>query len=117
LQQLESVVSDLTHSVKRLDEHRNDKNTAHNPQELLIQWLDSLSFPAPLNARINTLRQKIDATHNLTDMEAPLRELSELVNTALQHENRDSQHALQNNNEQQKQNGGFFSRLFGGGFS
>ncbi len=114
LQQLESVVSDLTHSVKRLDEHRNDKNTAHNPQELLIQWLDSLSFPAPLNARINTLRQKIDATHNLTDMEAPLRELSELVNTALQHENRDSQHALQNNNEQQKQNGGFFSRLFGG---
>jgi len=114
LQQLESVVSDLTHSVKRLDEHRNDKNTAHNPQELLTQWLDSLSFPAPLNARINTLRQKIDATHNLTDMEAPLRELSELFNTALQHENGVSQHALQNNNEQQKQNGGFFSRLFGG---
>ncbi|MCF6336431.1 MAG: diguanylate cyclase [Gammaproteobacteria bacterium] len=111
LQQLEKVVSDLTQSVKRLDEHRGDKNTAHSPQELLTHWLDSLSFPAPLNARIKVLRQKIGVMHNLADMEVPLRELSELVNEALQHENAVSQHVTQNNKEQQ--GGGFFSRLFG----
>ncbi len=113
LQQLESVVSDLTQSVKRLDEHRGDKNAAHSQQELLTHWLDSLSFPAPLNARVKVLRQKIDATHNLDNMEAPLRELSELVNEVLQHENAVSQHVTQNNKRQEKPSSGFFSRLFG----
>ncbi len=112
LQQLENVVSDLTQSVKQLDEQRGDKNIAHSPQALLTHWLDSLSFPAPFNARINVLRQKIDATHNLADIEAPLRELSELFNEALQHDSAVSQHVSQNNKEQQS--GGFFSRLFGG---
>jgi len=112
LQHLESVVKDLARSVTRLDEHRSDKNTTHSPQELLIHWLDSLSFPDPLNARIKILRQKIDATRNLAEMEAPLRELSELVNEALLHENVTTQHALQNNKQQGKQSGGFFSRLF-----
>jgi len=112
LQQLENVVSDLTQSVKRLDEQRGDKNIAHSPQVLLTHWLDSLSFPAPFNARINVLRQKIDVTHNLADIEAPLRELSELLNEALKHDSVVSQHVTQNNKEQQS--GGFFSRLFGG---
>jgi len=104
---LENVVSDLTQSVKRLDDQRNDKSSAHSPQELLTHWLDSLSFPSPLSARIKTLRQKIDATSNLNEMEAPLRELAELVNEALQHED----HPTQNS----EPSGGFFSRLFGGG--
>jgi len=114
LQHLENVVNDLTRSVKQLDEHRSDKNTTHSPQELLIHWLDSLSFAESFNVRIKTLRQKIEGTHSLTEMEAPLRELSELVNEALQHKNVASQNSPQNGTQQEKQGGGFFSRLFGG---
>jgi len=106
LNHLESVVADLTHSVKQLDDQRNDKSAAHSPQKLLTHWLDSLSFPGPLTARIKALRQKIDSTSSLNEMEAPLRELAELVNEALQHED----HPIQS----REQGGGFFSRLFGG---
>ncbi len=115
-QRLESVVNDLTQSVKRLDEHRNDKSAAHSTQELLTRWLDSLSFPASFSARIKILRQKIEMTQNLTEMETPLRELSGLVNEALQHENTVTQPSAQNNSQQEKRErgGGFFSRLFGG---
>ncbi len=107
LQQLENVIGELTQSVKRLDEHRSDKNAAQSPQKLLTHWLDSLSFPDSLNARTKTLRQKIEATHNLTEMEASLRDLSELVNEALQHPSQD-------NTQREKQSSSFFSRLFGG---
>lgn len=107
LNHLESVVGDLTQSVKRLDNQRNDKNAAQSPQELLTHWLDSLSFPKSLAARIKSLRKQIVETQNLTEMESPLRELAELVNEALQHERGQTQNG--------EQGGGFFSRLFGGG--
>lgn len=106
LNHLESVVGDLTQSVKHLDDQRNDKNAAHSPQELLTHWLDSLSFPRELKTRIQSLRKQIDSTNNLTEMETPLRELAELVNEALQHEAYQTQPSAQG--------GGFFSRLFGG---
>lgn len=105
LNHLESVVDDLTESVKHLDDQRNDRSAAHSPQELLTHWLDSLSFPRELKARIKTLRQKIDSTNNYTEMEAPLRELAQLVNEALQHEDHQTQSSG---------HGGFFSRLFSG---
>ncbi len=101
IKHLENVVNDLTQSVKRLDDQRSEKNVANSPQELLSHWLDSLVFPSSLKASIKNLRQQIDNTHNLSEMEAPLRKLAELVNEALQHEG--SSHS----------SGGFFSRLFG----
>jgi diguanylate cyclase len=105
---LTGVVGNLTKSVQHLDEQRSDKSPTQSPQELLGDWLDSLSFPEPLSDRIKTLRKQIDATHNLDEMEAPLRELAALVNEALQQE----QHQVV---PAQKQNaGGFFSRLFSG---
>ncbi len=107
LNHLEGVVGDLTQSVKHLDDQRNDKNATHSPQELLTHWLDSLSFPGALNARIKALRKQIDSTSNLAEMEAPLRELAALVNEALQHEEHQTQSS--------EQSSGFFSRLFGGG--
>jgi diguanylate cyclase len=105
LNRLGSVVENLTKSVKRLDEQRSDQTQTQSPQELLNQWLDNLSFPGPLDARIKTPRKQIDATHKLSEMEAPLRELATLVNEALQQE----QHQAPAQNS-----GGFFSRLFGG---
>jgi diguanylate cyclase len=102
LQRLETVVEDLSHSVKRLDQQRQGQARADNPQQLLSQWLDNLSFPSPFGARLKKLRQQIDATHNLAEMETPLRELAQLVNEALQHE------------ATAGAGGGFFSRLFGG---
>jgi diguanylate cyclase len=104
LPRLETVIEDLSHSVKRLDEQRHGQIRADNPQQLLKQWLDSLSFPSPFSSRLKKLRQQIDATHNLTEMETPLRELAQLVNEALQHEDKAGAGAR----------GGFFSRLFGG---
>lgn len=112
LNHLESVVNDLTQSVKHLDDKRSDKNTAQTPQELLTHWLDTLSLPKALNARCKTLRQQIDATDELTEMEAPLRELAELVNEALQHE--DNAPQKQADKTEQNSGGGFFSRMFGG---
>ena len=108
---LENVVNDLTQSVKRLDDKRSDKNAAHTPQELLTHWLDSLSFPSPLKTRIKTLRQQIDNTKNLTEMEDPLRELAELVNEALQHESSTQQNVTEKT--EHTSGSGFFSRLFG----
>lgn len=111
---LENVINDLTQSVARLDEKRNDKSNNHSPQELLTHWLDSLSFPGPLKARIKNLRKQIDATQDLTDMEAPLRELATLVNEALLHESSAAQDTTQvAKHDNKPSGGGFFSRLFG----
>ena len=107
LNHLEEVVADLTQSVTRLDDQRNDKSLAHTPQELLTQWLDSLSVPSALKSRIKELRKQINNTQSLTEMEAPLREVAELVNEALQQERQQTASGEQSS-------GGFFSRLFGG---
>jgi diguanylate cyclase len=114
LGQLENVINDLKQSVALLDEKRSDKSSNYSPQELLTHWLDSLSFPSPLKARIKNLRKQIDATQDLTDMEAPLRELATLVNEALLHEGGNPPHAIQVVKPDNKAGGGgFFSRLFG----
>ncbi|MDT8384511.1 MAG: diguanylate cyclase [Gammaproteobacteria bacterium] len=109
---LEQAVNALTQSVTRLDETRNDNHTAHSPQQLLGHWLDSLSFPGPLKTRSKELRRQIDATHSLTEMEDPLRELAKLVNEALQHE--DPSAPASGPAQPTSSSGGFFSRLFGG---
>jgi diguanylate cyclase len=101
----EEVVNELTRSVTHLDDMRNDKGIAQSPQELLTQWLDSLSVPVSLKSRFKTLRKQINNTQSLTEMEAPLREVAELVNQALEHE---SQQAGGSGH-----GGGFFSRMFG----
>lgn len=106
LNHLENIVHDLTQSVTRLDEKRSDKNVASTPQELLTHWLDSLSFPDALKTRIKKLRKEIDSTDSLTEMEDPLRELAELVNEALLHEDHVGEQPTNSG-------GGFFSRLFG----
>jgi len=111
LNHLENVVNDLTQSVKQLDDKRSDKTTSHTAQDLLTHWLDSLSFPNALKKRIKTLRQQIDDTKNLTEMEDPLRELAGLVNEALQHEDSVTSSKTETS---QKSGGGFFSRLLGG---
>lgn len=113
LNHLENVINELTQSVTHLDEKRSDKKAVHSPQDLLTHWLDSLSLPGPLRARCKKLRKQIDNTHNLTEMEDPLRELAALVNEALQHEN----HASQANKKTDEHGGGFFSRLFSGNSS
>jgi diguanylate cyclase len=99
-QRLEAVVDGLTQSVKRLDQQRQQQQASDGPQQLLGHWLDSLSLPSPFNSQLKKLRKQIDGTHNLAEMEAPLRELAHLLNQALQEETR--------------QGGGFFRRLFGG---
>lgn len=112
LNHFENVINDLTQSVKQLDDTRHNKSATNTPQELLTHWLDSLSFPAQLKKHIKILRQQIDDTQNLTEMEGPLRELAILVNQALQHESG----TIQSNTEKTELTGGggFFSRLFGG---
>lgn len=108
---LENVINDLTQSVKHLDDQRSDKTASQGPQQLLTHWLDSLSFPSPLTSRIKALRQQINNTHDIDDMEAPLRELAELVNEALQHESNPTPNKASTDSR-----GGisFFGRLFGG---
>ncbi|HEC20119.1 MAG TPA: GGDEF domain-containing protein [Gammaproteobacteria bacterium] len=105
LNQLEGVVNDLSQSVKRLDEARSEGAAVHSPQELLGHWLDSLSFPKSLNARIHALRKQIANTRSLEEMEAPLRELAQLINETLQHVDQKAPSGATG--------GGFFRRLFG----
>jgi len=106
LDQLETVVENLSLSVTRLDEQRSGKSASHSPQDLLTHWLDTLSLPREFKGRLKNLRQEINATADLAQIEAPLRKLAEIINNALQHEDADTTEAS---------SGGLFSRLFGGG--
>ena len=106
LDRLETVIENLSLSVTHLDEKRSGKSSSHSPQDLLTHWLDSLSLPREFKGRVKNLRREINATADLTQIEAPLRELAEIINNALHHEAGDNAEASR---------GGLFSRLFGGG--
>ena len=105
LSRLETVIDDLSLSVTRLDDQRSGKSSSHSPQDMLTHWLDTLSLPQEFKNRIKSLRQKINTTTDLTQIEAPLRELAEIINNALQHEAASGSEAG---------GGGLFSRFFGG---
>jgi diguanylate cyclase len=107
--QLAEVIDDLSRSVTRLDELRSGKAKTNTPQELLIHWLDSLSVPSDLKARIKQLRRRFAETSEVAEMEAPLRELAELMNTCLQQEGKGAASPAGS--------GSFLQRLFGGGES
>ncbi len=83
--QLEQVIEGVADAVVRLDEQRSQQ-AAGNPQELLIHWLDSLSLPRELRSRAKTLRHSFAEADDIRQMEQPLHELAELVNSALQPE-------------------------------
>jgi len=94
--QLERVIEGVADAVVRLDEQRGQQ-AASNPQELLVHWLDSLSLPRELHPRAKALRHRLAEATDLGQLEAPLRELAELLNEALQPE----------------AGGGLMKRLFG----
>lgn len=81
--QLERNFGKISDIVVRLDEARSNVSEV-DPQELLIDWLDSLSLPREFRSRVKALRREIVQTEGLVDMEQPLRKLAELVNDALQ---------------------------------
>lgn len=106
LDRLDTVVENLSLSVTRLDEQRSGKSSSHSPQDLLTHWLDTLSLPKEFKSRVKNLRREINATADLTQIEAPLRELAEIINNALHHEAGNNTGASR---------GGLFSRLFRAG--
>ncbi len=82
---LERVIEGVADAVVRLDEQRSQQ-TAGNPQDLLVHWLDSLSLPRELRSRAKTLRHRFAEADDIGQMEQLLHELAELVNSALQPE-------------------------------
>ena len=80
---LEQAIEGIADAVVRLDEQRSQQ-TASNPQALLAHWLDGLSLPRELRSRARALRRRLAEAGDLEQMEAPLRELAELLNEALQ---------------------------------
>ena len=97
VQQLEKIIEGISDAVVRLDEERSAEQAAGSPQELLADWLDSLSLPRELRSRAKRLRRSIEQAGDIAQMEAPLHELAELINRALQSE----------------EGGGLMKRLFG----
>lgn len=83
--QLERVIEGVADAVVRLDEQRSQQ-VASNPQALLVHWLDSLSLPRELRSRAKTLRHHFAEADDIRQMEQPLYELAELVNSALKPE-------------------------------
>ncbi len=82
---LERVIEGVADAVVQLDEQRG-RQTAGDPQMLLIHWLDSLCLPRALRSRVKSLRHRFAAADDIRQMEQPLHELAELVNSALQAE-------------------------------
>jgi diguanylate cyclase len=96
--QFENLIETLSHTVKRLDDERNQRRKAATPQQLLSEWLESIDFPREVRKQVKGLRRDIEATSEITALETPLRALSALLNQALHEEG----------------GGGFFKRLLGG---
>ncbi len=82
-ERLEQAIEGVADAVVRLDEQRSRQRT-DSPQELLAHWLDSLSLPRPLRSQARALRRRLAEADDPGQMAAPLRELAELLNTALQ---------------------------------
>jgi len=99
VQQLEKIIEGVSDAVVRLDEERSGQAGERSPQELLGEWLDSLTLPRALRSRARRLRRGIEQAGDISQLEAPLRELAELINGALQ---------------TQGDGGGLMKRLFGG---
>ena len=95
---LEQIIEAIADAVVRLDERRSQQS-ATSPQALLAHWLDSLSLPRELRSRARALRRRLAEAGGLGQMEGPLHELAELLNTALQ---------------PPAGGGGLMKRLFGG---
>ena len=82
---LERVIEGVADAVVQLDEQRSQQ-TAGDPQTLFVHWLDSLCLPRTLRSRVKSLRHSFMAADDIRQMEQPLHELAELVNSALQPE-------------------------------
>lgn len=82
--QLETIVDALSVSISRLDGLRTQESEVLRPQDLLSQWMDSLSLPSHLTDPLKQLRNSIQQTTNINALEAPLDELAQLLNACLQ---------------------------------
>lgn len=82
--QLESIVEALTMSVSRLDDLRGKENESLSPQDLLTQWMDSLSLPGHLKKPLKRLRKSIQQSGDINALKTPLEELAHLLNSTLQ---------------------------------
>jgi diguanylate cyclase len=83
---LESLIEELSQTVMRLDDARQQGRRAASPQQLLSQWLDSIQFPREARKQVRSLRRNFVQAAELTELEAPLRELAALVNQTLREE-------------------------------
>ncbi len=82
---LERVIEGVADAVVQLDEQRSQQTAGH-PQELLVHWLDSLCLPRALRSHVKSLRHSFATADDIRQMEQPLHELAELVNSALRPE-------------------------------
>ena len=81
---LESIVEDISKSVKRLDDLRNDSEQIDTrPVALLLTLVESLKFPKSLKKPSKALIKKLKSADPDQPIDEELRELADLINETI----------------------------------
>ncbi len=78
-QALEPIIEDIADAVVRLDEQRAAEAAGPTAQAVLADWVDTLALPQVPRASLRRLRRRFVQAGDATQLEAPLRELAELL--------------------------------------
>jgi diguanylate cyclase len=102
---LEPIIENISTTVKRLDEQRQQNPSRSTPQ-LLLGFLEQLKFPKAQKKRLKTLRKTIQSLDEGDSVEPVLHELADLLNLTLQ--------PSASTGSPDDDGTGLFSRWFGG---
>ena len=85
-QGLDALVEDISRTVKRLDEERQQQRDQglKNPGELLLPFMDGVQFPKEMKASVKSLRKSLSAVNNVNQLTPQVKQLAQLVNQSLQ---------------------------------
>ena len=103
---LEDIIDNISSTVKRLDEQRQQATApGDTPSQLLVHLLAQLQFPKQFKKSVKALRQTINAWEDTQPIEPVLQEFAQLVNAILQPES---------SRQSRPADTGFLGRWFGG---
>lgn len=113
---LESIVEDISHSVKRLDDLRKEHEKVDNrPGTVLLNLVNTLNIPRQYKSQLKELQKQLKQADPDQPIDTPLRQLATLINSTLSEPTADSDPATGNANKADTETGkskGLLGRLF-----
>jgi len=85
---LDTIVDNISDSVKRIDEHRKHETVIDNqPATILLRLMESISLPGANKRRARSLQKSLKKADSNVPLDDLLRELAEFINDSLNTEN------------------------------